>query len=108
MDFGSAPNPLEGSPLARSIRRLALGHLHDCDIDITDVAFVAYHYGTVAGGPNWNPLADLNGDGRVDILDIALVASNFGQAIGPTDINHDCVINIIDVADISFWYGFGT
>ena len=81
---------------------------HDCDIDITDVAFVAYHYGTVAGGPNWNPLADLNGDGRVDILDIALVASNFGQAIGPTDINHDCVINIIDVADISFWYGFGT
>jgi hypothetical protein len=29
--------------------------------------------------PNWNPAADVNGDGVVDIMDIALIASNFGQ-----------------------------
>ena len=81
---------------------------HNCAIDVTDVAFVAFYFGTKAGGPNWNSLADLNGDGKVDILDVALVASNFGQTIGPTDLNYDCVVNILDVALAASWFGFGT
>jgi hypothetical protein len=46
---------------------------------MTDIALVAAAFGSNPASPNWNPYADINHDGVVDILDVALVASNFGQ-----------------------------
>ncbi len=77
-------------------------------ISVTDVAFVAFYFGTTVGGPNWNPKADLNGDGKVNIFDVALVASNFGQTLAPWDLNHDCVVDILDIALEATYFGFGT
>lgn len=60
----------------------------DGKIDIRDVAFVASHFGTYEGGPNWDPAADITSaagegipDGLVDIRDVALVASHFGEFV---------------------------
>jgi len=58
----------------------------DGKVDIRDVAFVAAHFGTQEGDPNWDPKADLTGpentpDGKVDIRDIALVASHYGEYV---------------------------
>ncbi len=48
----------------------------DNRIDILDISYVGYHFGSADAG------ADINGDGKVDILDLSLVGANFGQA-GP-------------------------
>lgn len=56
----------------------------DGKVDIRDIQFVARRFGTISGGPNWDPRADLTGqtplvpDGKVDIRDISLVARAFG------------------------------
>ncbi|MBN1937520.1 MAG: hypothetical protein JW934_22875 [Anaerolineae bacterium] len=48
----------------------------DNRIDILDLSFIGYNFGSQTLG------ADVNGDGRVDILDLSLVGANFGRA-GP-------------------------
>ncbi len=52
---------------------------HDCVVDISDVATMAFSFGSSSLMANWNPKADLNNDGTVNIFDFALVASNFGE-----------------------------
>jgi parallel beta-helix repeat protein len=48
-------------------------------VDIRDVHYVAVYYGTTQSSPNWNPNADLNGDGKVDIRDVHIAAVNYGK-----------------------------
>jgi hypothetical protein len=57
-------------------------------IDIRDAILAAkafgshranYSYQGEPASPNWNPAADLNGDGVVDIFDIIILCSNFGH-----------------------------
>lgn len=61
----------------------------DGKVDIRDVSLVARHFGTISGGPNWEPRCDLTGstplvpDGKVDIRDISLVAKAFGVVANP-------------------------
>jgi uncharacterized protein (DUF2141 family) len=43
-----------------------------------DVAYIARHFGTNSTSSNWDPVCDLNGDGKVDMKDIAIVARHFG------------------------------
>jgi len=50
-------------------------------IDTVDINLVAAAYGSMAGSPNWNPDADLNGDGKVDIKDLVTCNKNFGLTI---------------------------
>jgi hypothetical protein len=38
-----------------------------------------YDYQGELASPNWNPEADLNGDGIINILDLILLAANFGR-----------------------------
>jgi hypothetical protein len=45
-----------------------------------DVQIIAAAFGTRPGEPRWNPVADVNKDGKVDLFDVALVASNFGKS----------------------------
>lgn len=58
-----------------------------------------------------NLLGDINCDGRVDIQDLYYVAHSFGSSLGDErwraecDLNHDQVINIIDVNIVAKAYG---
>lgn len=50
----------------------------DMKVDIRDLAVVAKAFGSGPGLPGWNPICDIDHNGRVDIRDIALVAKAFG------------------------------
>jgi len=43
-----------------------------------DIVFVAKHFGTRPGDPNWNPIYDINCDNYVGGDDIVIVAKHFG------------------------------
>jgi hypothetical protein len=53
--------------------------------DMRDISIAAKAFGSTAGNPRWNPIADITGpvslvpDGMVDMRDIALVAKHFGE-----------------------------
>jgi len=49
------------------------GYIDSLDLDLAYAA-----YGSKPGSPNWNPDADLNGDGKVDMKDIGIVSHNQG------------------------------
>ena len=62
------------------------------------------HFGQTTESPDWNPDADLNGDGRVDIRDKRvvrdatlaykrLVRENFGKRESDPDWNPDADLN---------------
>jgi len=48
-------------------------------IDATDHDLIAAAYGSRLGMPNWNPDADLNGDGKVDHVDLGILGINWGS-----------------------------
>jgi hypothetical protein len=48
-------------------------------VDDLDRQAVAAALGSVPGSGNWNPEADLNGDGRVNAKDATIVENNFGK-----------------------------
>jgi hypothetical protein len=52
---------------------------NDQSVDIADVSFVAYAFGSYPGHPRWDERADLNNDDFVDITDVGLAAFNFGR-----------------------------
>jgi hypothetical protein len=52
----------------------------DNNVDIIDVAMVAYSFGSSPGSPRWNPAADFNGNQLIDIGDLAIVAFYFGDS----------------------------
>lgn len=54
-------------------------------VDMKDIGIVARAFGTSAGDPRWNSLADVNGpggvpDGEVDLFDVAVVSQHFRMA----------------------------
>jgi hypothetical protein len=48
-------------------------------VDIVDIVYVAIHFGAEKGQPEYEPNADINGDGIIDIVDIVIVAIHFGE-----------------------------
>lgn len=48
-------------------------------VNILDAIQMAQAFGSQPGYPNWNPKADLNGDGKVNILDAITLSANFGN-----------------------------
>ena len=48
-------------------------------VDMKDIAYVAKHFATDPSKPNWDPKADINGDGKVDMKDVGIVAIAFWQ-----------------------------
>ncbi|MDH5448176.1 MAG: dockerin type I domain-containing protein [Candidatus Bathyarchaeota archaeon] len=81
------------------------GDLDDDEIiDITDIAAVAYAYGT-----NWTR-ADINHDGIVEMRDVVIVARAYGTSCDPkwdqrADLNDDWIIDIMDVSIVARAYG---
>lgn len=49
-------------------------------VNISDLAAVGVAFGTMLGGPGYDPRADLNNDGVINIEDLATVGQNFGTA----------------------------
>jgi len=52
---------------------------NDNDVDANDASVVNVAFGSVPSSGNWDPRADLNGDGVVNATDMGLVAMNYGQ-----------------------------
>jgi hypothetical protein len=50
----------------------------DWIVDIFDIAPIALAFGSIRGGPGYNPIADINRDNIIDIFDIVQVALVFG------------------------------
>ena len=50
------------------------GAIDDADLDLLRVA-----YESRPGDPNWNPDADLDGNGKVDWVDMNVLGINFGK-----------------------------
>lgn len=48
-------------------------------IDAVDVQRVNFALPSVPSDPNWNPLADVNGDFHVDLTDLSIVQGNLGN-----------------------------
>jgi hypothetical protein len=42
---------------------------------------VANAFGSKAGDPNWNVVADLNTDNVINILDVFTVANDYGKTV---------------------------
>jgi hypothetical protein len=40
---------------------------------------LANDYGSKPDDSNWNPNADINGDGKVSLQDLVILASHYGQ-----------------------------
>jgi hypothetical protein len=59
--------------------------LPDRQVDMRDIAVIAFAFGSSPGHPRWNQAADITGstpgvpDGKVDMRDIAAAAKNFGK-----------------------------
>jgi hypothetical protein len=72
---------IDNLSLAILVGSLGINHadiVQDGKIDIKDVVYPAYSFGTCPGHWRWDALADVNADCKVDIKDIAIVASEFG------------------------------
>ncbi len=50
-------------------------------VDIADVTTVVAAYGTSAGQPGYNPLADLNGSGTINIVGMGPLLANYGYKV---------------------------
>lgn len=51
----------------------------DGAVNILDISIVARAFGSKAGDPSWNELADLDKNSVVNIIDISMVAKDFGK-----------------------------
>jgi hypothetical protein len=49
------------------------------NVDIQDISFAAYAFGSYQGHPRWNYMVDESEDNIIDLVDIALIAQNFGK-----------------------------
>jgi hypothetical protein len=50
----------------------------DARVNMIDIAYLISQYDTTPSSPNWNPKADLSGDGKVDMRDVNIALHNFG------------------------------
>jgi hypothetical protein len=61
-------------------RNTILGDLNnDGSVGLDDLQILAVAYGSKPGDPNWNPVADILGQGRVDLADLVTLANHYGQ-----------------------------
>jgi hypothetical protein len=51
----------------------------DCIINILDLSFMGFRFGSSVGDPNWDERADVNNDGTINILDLTAGGVNFNK-----------------------------
>ena len=54
----------------------------DGDVDFSDFLLFVSAFGTIEGGPGYNPAADLDEDGAIEFPDFLIFASAFGKPVG--------------------------
>jgi uncharacterized protein (TIGR03790 family) len=73
----SSVNTIVGDPLMR-LRPWVPGDSDlDGDVDLFDISAIKSAYGTRAGNPGYNLMADMNANGVVDFWDLSFVKSNY-------------------------------
>lgn len=70
VDRGAYEFQLEGCELPGNLD-------HDDDVDLSDLATLLGHFGTIDGNPDHG---DIDSDGDIDLSDLAILLSHFGQA----------------------------
>jgi hypothetical protein len=51
----------------------------DLKVNLQDLQLLDQAYGSKPGDPNWNPNADIDGNGSVDLIDLTILANHYGQ-----------------------------
>jgi hypothetical protein len=51
----------------------------DARVNMRDISYLVIQFDTTPQSPKWDPIVDLNGDGKVDMKDISTTVSNFGH-----------------------------
>jgi hypothetical protein len=51
----------------------------DATVNMRDISYLVTQFDTTPQSSKWDPIADLNGDGKVDMKDISITISNFGH-----------------------------
>jgi hypothetical protein len=65
-----------------SVKLKLIGDINgDGKVDINDLIAWDAAYNSHQGDPNWNPQADINGDGAVDQLDGQLIIQNYHNSV---------------------------
>jgi hypothetical protein len=54
----------------------------DSKCDIKDVYILGLAYGSNSTKPNWNPIADVNSDGKVDKDDLTIISIDYAYQAG--------------------------
>jgi uncharacterized protein YvpB len=52
---------------------------HDGKVNLPDLVILAIAYGSKPGDPNWNPNADIDGNGVVGLSDVVILAQHYRQ-----------------------------
>ena len=72
-----SPSTADGS---FSNLKIAPGDLnHDGIVDIKDAIIFSLAFGSTPSDQDWNPEADMDGNGEVDVFDMIKIAMNFGK-----------------------------
>jgi outer membrane protein assembly factor BamB len=75
-DVNTANNLLSSGPVAVTI----IGDLNgDFKVSLADLTLLAKAYGSNPSSANWNPNADIDGNGAVGLIDLVNLAVHYGQ-----------------------------
>jgi hypothetical protein len=75
-DVNTANNLLSSGPVAVTI----LGDLNgDFKVSLADLTLLAKAYGSNPSSANWNPNADIDGNGAIGLIDLVNLAVHYGQ-----------------------------
>lgn len=53
----------------------------DFDVDLYDAVKLLVCYGSKEGDPNYDPICDLNEDGRIDLFDAVILLAHYGETL---------------------------
>jgi uncharacterized protein (DUF2141 family) len=51
----------------------------DGKVDMKDIGYAAYRFGTDPSKPLWNPNADIDGDNKITMMDIGIIAYHYNE-----------------------------
>jgi len=66
-------------------------------VDARDIEIASNAVNSWPGHPRWNPLADLDGDGKISAMDICIIAHHIGKKITMITVSlkiNPCVLNL--------------
>lgn len=49
-------------------------------VDVDDLLMIRDSYGTVQGAPLWNPIVDINQDGKIGLIDLVYMGRNYAKS----------------------------